>query len=316
MLHFADRVIEEVRRTRTPAVVGLDPRPDLLPLPLRAKHGLKRWAADRLWAAAVEEFCSRVLDLVANRVPAVKVQSAFFELYGAPGIAALHGLIRKAKRLGLLTILDGKRADIATTAGAYAQAAFGRPAVFGELPAALRADAVTVNPYLGQEALEPFLEFARAGEHGLFVLVHTSNPGAADLQHLPGSVAGRTVYSEVAGWVRAWSESTAGQSGYGTVGAVVGATAGKVTELRQAMPQAILLVPGYGAQGGAANQVAGAFDNQGLGALVNSARSVLFPRGQQAAKGRGPAKDWEGSIERALSSMIADLAEHTPAGQL
>ena len=312
MSHFGERLIEAIQRAGTPALVGLDPRPDLLPEPLCAKHGLAQWAAPRPWARAVEEFCSRVLDIVAERVPAVKFQSAFFELHGAAGIAALSAVMNKAKRLGLVTILDAKRSDIASTAGAYAQAAFGTPAVFEQLPTAAQADALTVNPYLGRDSLEPFLEFARSGAHGLFVLVHTSNPGAADLQYLARSNSGRQLYLEVARWVRDWSESTAGRSGYGSVGAVVGGTTGKLVELRQEMPQAPLLVPGYGAQGATARQLAGAFDPQGLGALVNSSRSLLFPQGQPQAAG----SDWEANIEQALLRMIADLAEHTPAGRI
>ena len=319
MQHFADRVLAAIRHKKTPAVVGLDPRPEWLPRPLWQRHGLGPAASERIWATAVEEFCSRVLDVVAPLVPAVKVQSAFFELLGAPGIRTLRLMLHKARHVGLVTILDAKRSDIGSTSEAYAQAAFGNPAATtgGMAGGNPLADALTVNPYLGRDSLGPFLKYAQDGTHGLFVLVRTSNPGSADVQQLTCAQGARPIYAEIADWVREWSEASLGPCGYGSVGAVVGATAGEqLAELRRAMPRTMLLVPGYGAQGATAADVAPAFDPQGLGVLVNSSRAVLFPEGA-TSDAAGPSADaWEDAIDRALRRMIADLAEHTLAGKL
>ncbi len=320
MDHFGDRVVEAVQAKGTPALVGLDPRPDLLPGSLVARHGLRAGASQQIWASAIEEFCSRVLDVVAPLVPAVKVQSAFFELHGAGGIAALRIVMAKARRLGLVTILDAKRGDIGSTSEAYAKSAFGRADTIESTrsnPGGCDgADALTVSPYLGKDSLEPFLKYARLQGRGLFVLVRTSNPGSSDLQQLADQAAGQPIYSHVAQWVRGWSEETRGKSGFGSVGAVVGGTAREqIAELRAAMPGTILLIPGYGAQGATAADIASAFDERGLGALVNSSRGILFPD-KPAGGVAEQTGAWEEQIEAALRRMIADLAKHTPAGRL
>ena len=316
MGNFGDRLVEAVRRKKSPAMVGIDPRVDLLPRPIVARYGLGCGASKGIWATAVEEFCSRVLDIVAPLVPAVKFQSAFFEQHGATGVATLEVLMRKARRLGLVVILDAKRGDIGTTSEAYAEAAFGKLA---ELQAAggasdWAADALTVSPYLGKDSLEPFLKFSRDAGRGLFVLVRTSNPGSRDLQHLSSVQASQPIYRHVANWVREWSDATRGSFGYGSVGAVVGGTAAEqIAELRAALPNAWLLIPGYGAQGATAADIAGAFDDRGLGAIVNNSRGILFPTidGDPDAPGA-----WERSVEAALKRMIDDLAQNTPAGRL
>lgn len=316
MLNFGDRLADAVRQKKTPAIVGIDPRVDLLPRPIVARYGVGEGTSKRIWAAAVEEFCSRVLEIVATLVPAVKFQSAFFEQHGAAGVASLEGLMRKARRLGLAVILDAKRGDVGTTSEAYAEAAFGRLA---ELQAAggasdWAADALTVSPYLGRDSLEPFLKFAREAGRGLFVLVRTSNPGARDLQHLSSVEASQPIYRHVADWVREWSQATRGTAGYGSVGAVVGGTAGdQIAELRAALPGVWLLIPGYGAQGATASDIASAFDARGLGAIVNNSRGILFPTidGDPVAPGA-----WERAVEAALKRMIDDLAQNTPAVRL
>lgn len=316
MLKFGDRLADAVRRKKTPAIVGIDPRADLLPRSIVARYGLETGAAKQVWAAAVEEFCSRVLDIVAPLVPAVKFQSAFFEQQRSAGVATLDVLMRKARRLGVVVILDAKRGDIGTTSEAYAEAAFGRLA---ELQAAggtsdWAADALTVSPYLGKDSLEPFLSFAREGGRGLFVLVRTSNPGSRDLQHLSSVEASQPIYRHVADWVCEWSQVTRGTTGYGSVGAVVGGTAGEqIAELRAAMPGTWLLIPGYGAQGATAADLATAFHDRGLGAIANNSRGILFPKigGDPDAPGA-----WEQAVESALKRMIDDLAQNTSAGKL
>jgi orotidine-5'-phosphate decarboxylase len=273
MTPFADRLAEAVRRAGNPLCVGLDPRWESLPKAVRDRFG-----ADSLdgVAWAIEAFCLQVLDLIAGRVGVVKPQSAFFEACGPPGLAALQMVIRRASELGLIVILDAKRGDIASTAAAYADAAFGGTAVAGRRHPVWAADALTVNPYLGRDAVEPFLASARQAGAGLFILVRTSNPGAGQFQNL--DCGGRKLYQHVAAAVAEWNATGLGACGFGDVGAVVGAThPAELAELRVEMPAVWFLVPGYGAQGASAKDVAAAFRADGLGAVVNSSRGITFP---------------------------------------
>jgi orotidine-5'-phosphate decarboxylase len=283
--HFADRLAEAISKKGNALCVGLDPRWDSLPRALtRATVTLDTVAA------AYEEFCSRVLDIVAPLVPIVKPQAAFFEACGPAGFAVLQRLLAKARSLGLLTILDGKRNDIASTATAYADAAF----------QVWNADSLTINGYLGRDAVEPFLVSARKAAGGVFVLVRTSNPGAGQFQDL--LCDGRPLYQHVGAAVNAWAAENLGTCGLGDVGAVVGATHPReLVLLRQEMPHAIFLVPGYGAQGGTAAAVLPAFRPDGLGAVVNSSRGILFP-----FKPDDPT--WEVKIEQATRATIQALA--------
>jgi orotidine-5'-phosphate decarboxylase len=295
--HFADRLADAICTKGTSLCVGLDPRWESLPAAIRARHGCE--ALDAV-AAAFEEFCGRVLDLVAPIAPVVKPQSAFFEVCGAAGVAALQRLLRRARDLGLLTILDAKRNDIASTAAAYAEAAFAGSTFDGRVMAAFDADALTVNPYLGRDAIEPFLTSARRSNAGLFVLVRTSNPGAGLFQDL--ECRGKPLYRHVGEAVAAWAREHLGTCGFGDVGAVIGATyPSELAELRRAMPEVIFLVPGYGAQGGTAADVAAAFRDDGLGAVVSSSRGVMFPF-------KPDERDWESKIVAAAREAAAALA--------
>jgi orotidine-5'-phosphate decarboxylase len=293
MNHFADRLFAAVRAKGTPLCVGLDPRWDSLPAGVRNRY--PPTLSGR--AAAFDEFCCRVLDVVAPLVGVVKPQSAFFEACGPAGMQALLQIVRQARSKGLLIILDAKRNDIASTAEAYAEAAF---RVFD-------ADALTINPYLGRDSVEPFLKVSRPLGRGLFVLVRTSNAGAGQFQDL--ACGGGLLYARVAAAVAAWGAENRGEAGYGDVGAVVGATnPAELAGLRRLLPGVPLLVPGYGAQGASAADTAGAFAADGLGAVVNSSRAILFPQ----ADGR----DWESAVEHACRRAVAELAANTPAGRL
>jgi orotidine-5'-phosphate decarboxylase len=294
MTHFADRLSAAIRSKGTPLCVGLDPRWEQLPEGIRKRHGDTLAAR----ATAYEEFCSRVLDIVAPLVAVVKPQSAFFEACGPAGMDALLHVMRKARRRGLVTILDAKRNDIASTAEAYADAAF----------RVYDADAVTLNPYLGRDSIEPFLKVGRQLGRGLFLLVRTSNPGAGQFQDL--ACAGRPLYAHIGQAVEAWSSENKGANGFGDVGAVVGATSpAELTALRQSLPGSYLLVPGYGTQGGSAADTAGAFRADGLGAVINSSRAILFPF---------PPGDsnWEPAVAQAARRAVADIAAHTAARAL
>jgi orotidine-5'-phosphate decarboxylase len=283
MRHFFDRLADGIRSKHTPLCVGLDPRHESLPVAISKRHGMNI-------AAAYEEFCVRVLEIVGPLVPVVKPQSAFFEACGPDGMVALKNVIAKAKQLGLLTILDAKRGDIASTATAYAEAAF----------QALDADSLTINPYLGRDSVEPFLKAARKDGRGLFVLVRTSNAGAGLFQDL--NCEGQPLYRRVGAAVRTWGRENLGASGYGDVGAVVGAThPTELAELRKLLPDVWFLMPGYGAQGGTASDVSAAFRADGLGAIVNSSRGVTFPF-------RPEDRDWEEQVERAARDAARELS--------
>jgi orotidine-5'-phosphate decarboxylase len=298
MTPFPDRLAHVVRRAGTPLCVGFDPRWEVLPASLRARFGGDSLDAV---AAAFETFCLRVLDLVAGKVGVVKPQSAFFESCGPAGLAALQNVIRRSRELGLLVILDSKRGDIASTGAAYADAAFAGTTIDGRRQPVWRADAMTVNPYLGADAVEPFVNSARAAGGGVFVLVRTSNAGAGLFQDL--DCGGSKLYRRVGSAVAEWNASGVGECGLGDVGAVVGATHPReLAQLRAEMPNVWFLVPGYGAQGGAAADVAAAFRPDGLGAVINSSRGITFPyRPEEPA--------WEQAIVAATDRARAELRQ-------
>ncbi len=312
MTSYADRLHDAIRRKGTAALVGLDPRWSELPASLTASLPAGAGGDLGAQAAAYEHFCRQVIDIVAPLVPAVKPQAAFFEQCGPVGVLALQRVIAHARAQGLLVICDAKRGDIGSTAEAYAQAYLA-----GEDPEAapFAADALTVSPYLGADTLEPFVRLAAVRGAGVYVLVRTSNPGAGSFQDPVAD--GRTTYARVADVVEQLTNWTRGDGLYGAVGAVVGATyPQELADLRDRMPHAPLLVPGYGSQGGTAADVAAAFDPQGLGALVNNSRGIIFAyRKQPYAETFGPDR-WEEAIEAATRDMIADLRTNTPCSAL
>jgi orotidine-5'-phosphate decarboxylase len=251
-LTFADRLAAEVERKRSQLCVGLDPRRELLPVELRGD---------------VARFCCGLVDAVAPHAVAVKPQLAFFEALGSEGLAAFEQVSEYARRAGLLVIADGKRGDIGSTARAYAEAY-----LEGSPP---RADALTVNPWLGRESVEPYLAAARREGAGVFVIVKTSNFGA-DVQDV-ALRDGRPMWQHVAESVAEWGSELVGEVGLSSVGAVVGATHPReVGEARRLMPQAILLLPGVGAQGASVGELARAFQSGPASALVNASRSVDY----------------------------------------
>lgn len=296
MDHFADRLSAAIRQKHNALCVGLDPRWEQLPLEIRKRHTGSTLGEV---ARAFEEFCCRVLDIVAPLVPVVKPQSAFFEACGPDGMAALQHVLTRAREQRLITILDSKRNDIASTAEAYACAAFAGTSINGQTYPVWNADALTVNPYLGRDAVEPFLAAARQVQGGVFVLVRTSNKGAGQFQDL--DCGGTPLYQKVGQAVREWTRENLGQTGFGDVGAVVGAThPEELAVLRRMLPEVIFLVPGFGAQGGSAKDVAAAFRADGLGAIINSSRGITgcFDPAE---------KEWEAAIAAATQNTISDL---------
>ncbi len=302
---FIDRLAVAVRERGNPLLVGLDPRFDQLPAPLRAL----RDQTLETQSHAYRDFCRGIIDVVAPLVPAVKPQAAFFEALGPPGMAALADVIAHAASKGLLVILDGKRNDIGSTAEAYAAAYLGRER------SAWAADALTVSPYLGDDSLQPFVEVARQHNAGVFVLVKTSNPGGATFQDLVA--AGKPIYRHVAELVEQLAVETIGECRYGAVGAVAGATfPEQLAELREIMPHSWFLVPGFGAQGGKAADVAAAFDAGGLGAIVNSSRGIIFAHARDEYQAKYGDSRWQDAVEEATRDAIAQLRDATSAGNL
>jgi orotidine-5'-phosphate decarboxylase len=277
MSNFADRMIEAIRRTGNPCVVGLDPR--LEAMPDFVLDAVRRSDEPGAVGTAITTFHEHVIAAVADHVPAVKVQIAFFEQYGLPGMQAFADTIALARAAGLVVIADAKRNDIDSTARAYANAYLGRAEVLGRPQPAFDVDCLTVTPFLGRDSLEPFVEACAAHGKGVFVLVKTSNPGSREVQDQ--QVAdGETISARLARLVHELGGPLVGDEGYSSVGAVVGATFPQEAEaLRRLMPEAIILVPGYGAQGGTAEGATANFNADGLGAVVNASRSITYAFG-------------------------------------
>ena len=264
---FGDRVAAAVDTKRSQLVVGLDPRPELLPVELRGDIHRSRAAA----ADAVARFCRGLIDAVSPYVVGVKAQLACFEMLGADGVRAFEDVCDYARAANLVVIADAKRGDVGSTARAYADAYLERRE---DMPPPV--DALTVSPYLGSDSIEPFLAACRRSGNGIFCLVKTSNAGSADLQDAALS-DGRPLWHQVAELVDSWGQDLVGERGLSSVGAVVGATYPRaVAEARKLMPQAILLLPGVGAQGGTPADVARAFTSGPASALVPVSRSVIY----------------------------------------
>lgn len=279
MQNFADRLIESIRQKGNPCIVGLDPRLDLMPRFIIEKAERLYSDADQIIRFCVAEYHRRLIGLFSDMVPAVKPQSAFFEQYGIPGMQAFMDTVEEAKRAGLIVIADAKRNDISSTARAYANTFLGKTSMLGVTRPVFDADCLTVSPYLGRDSLEPFAQTCREFGKGIFVLVKTSNPGSADLQNLNVTANGQTtpLYIRVAEMINECAAPLIGASGYSSIGAVVGATFPSEAEtLRSIMPHSVFLVPGYGAQGGKAKDVALCFNEDGLGAVVNSSRGITY----------------------------------------
>jgi orotidine-5'-phosphate decarboxylase len=312
-MSFADRLCEAVARLDAPCVVGLDPVLEYIPDAFLRECGLRRDGDLEERARIIEAYSLLTLEAVAELVPAVKPQMAYFELYGSYGMRALERCMETARAMGLLVLLDGKRGDIGSTSRAYADAYLAK-----QPPRPWEADALTLNPYLGEDSLAPFVEVALQNDKGLYVCVRTSNPGA-DATQLQVTADGRALYEVVADMVSRHNERSLGEHGFGSIGAVVGATQPEAAgKLRARMPRTLFLVPGYGAQGGSLDTVRACFDAQGRGALVNSARAVMFPGrfGKASAEGQtassmqtvsairdqihGAARDFVGAIRGAV----------------
>lgn len=297
---FVDRLVDRVRALRAPVCVGIDLVLERLPASLATDARRSGDPAEAVEAFA--RFGQAVLEIVAPLVPVVKFQSAYFERYHADGVREYFNLIDDANDLGLLTIGDVKRGDIGSTSEAYALGHLARlDADDDEADTADTPDAITINPMLGLDTIEPFLDVARMERKGLFVLVRTSNPGSAALQDVL-LADGRTWSEALADGLRPVTERAefVGSEGFSSIGAVVGATQPHTMgSLRRRLPRSIFLLPGYGTQGASAEMTRGAFVGPGLGAIVSASRSVLYPESDR--------NDWKANIRDAVRAMVDDV---------
>lgn len=311
MKNFADRVYDKVEETGAPICVGLDPRlnqiPDFIIQKAISNKDLTPFGQAK---QAILDFNKGIIDSVCHLVPAIKPQIAFYEMFGAEGIEAYIETIKYAHEKQLLVIADAKRNDIGSTADAYAKAFLGETAMFDEgnevISPAFDADCLTVNAYLGYDGIKPFLEECDKYKKGIFVLVKTSNSSSGDLQDLVMQ-DGSAIYEIMGSLVDSWGADLIGEHGYSPIGAVVGATYPKQAEkLRHLMPNSLFLVPGYGAQGGTAEDVKPCFKEGIHGALVNSSRGIIFAYQKKTSYDE---KDFGSAAAEAVLEMKNDLVK-------
>ncbi len=299
-----DTLIDKIKQTENPTVVGLDPRLDYIPDFIKQKVYEKfgktlSGAMEAFW-----QFNKAIIDATYDLIPAVKPQIAMYEQYGADGIACYIKTIAYAKEMGLIVIGDVKRSDIASTAEAYSNGHIGKVDVEENSFEIYREDFITLNPYLGWDSIEPYIENCKSYEKGIFVLVKTSNPNSGQLQDL--NIDGIKLYERVGQLTEEWGTTLRGKYNYSSVGAVVGATHSKqAQDLRKKLPHTFFLVPGYGAQGGTAEDLAVCFDKNGIGAIVNSSRGIIA-----AYKNKKYAKDFsEQNFAQASRQAVIDMRD-------
>lgn len=307
--HFADRLIEAVKTKGNAICVGLDPRLNQIPMYLKEKALSEEKSPTKAAADAILEFNKGIIDATYDIVPVMKPQIAFYEIFGSDGVWAYQETLKYAKEKGIVTIADAKRNDIGSTAAAYATAFLGETEIFeGENEVVMPmfdADSITVNAYLGWDGIKPFLEEGAKYGKGIFALVKTSNPSSGDLQDIELK-DGMPVYEYMGHLMESWGSDFIGKSGYSSCGAVVGATYPKQAQvLRRVMPKTIFLVPGYGAQGGGAEDVKPCFNSDGLGAIVNSSRGITFAYEKMD---EFDEKSYAEAARKACENMRDDLA--------
>lgn len=270
-MNAIDNLIEKIKQTNNPTVMGLDPRYEMLPKCVTNKYSQDLEGV----AKAIIEYNKALIDATYDVVPAIKPQIAFYEMFGIPGIRAFEETCKYAKEKGMVVIADIKRGDIGSTAQGYSNAFLGRTPIGEKEEAIYDVDFVTVNPYMGTDCIKPFLEDCKKYNKGMFILVKTSNPSSGELQDLKLE-NNKEVYIQVAELVEKWGKELQGKNGYSSVAAVVGATyPEQLEQIRKVAPHTYFLIPGYGAQGGKAKDIALGFDNNGLGGIVNASRSLM-----------------------------------------
>lgn len=299
---ITDKLIDGIIATQNPTCVGLDTLFDYLPDDMKAGAKTFEDVAER-----VLEFNKTLVDNIADIVPSVKVQIAYYEMYGTAGMKAYYETLKYAKDKGLYVIADAKRNDIGSTAACYAKAFLGETQVNENPLKAFPSDYVTVNGYLGSDGIVPFVEECEKHDKGIFVLVKTSNPSGAEIQNVILE-NGVPMYEYVGGLVEKWGESMVGKYGYSAVGAVVGAThPAEAARLREVLPHTFFLIPGYGAQGGKAEMLKSCFKGNGLGGVVNNSRGILCAYKKNGGTYYEAAREACIAMQRDLASVIGTM---------
>ena len=302
-----DLLINKIKEMNNPTVMGLDPRYDMLPECIKEKYN-----------GSIEKICEGILeynktliDSVYDIIPAVKPQMAFYEMFGIEGIKCFKETCKYAHEKGMIVILDAKRGDIGTTAVAYSNAYLGKTPLGSFEETFFDVDFITVNPYLGSDGIKPFIEDCKKYDKGIFVLVKTSNPSSGELQDLKLE-NGKTIYETVGELVETWGEDLRGEYGYSSVGAVVGATYPEQLEsLRKELPHTFFLIPGYGAQGGKAKDIALGFDKNGLGGIINASRSLMCAYKSDLWKDKFSDEEYAQATRAEAIRMKEDLKKHS-----
>ena len=299
-----NQLVANIKKTGAPIVVGLDPMLNYIPEQVQQKAFAEYGETLEGAAEAIWQFNKEIVDKTYDLIPAVKPQIAMYEQFGLPGLAAFKKTVDYCKEKGLVVIGDIKRGDIGSTSAAYAVGHIGKVKVGSKTYAPFDEDFVTVNPYLGSDGVNPFLDVCKEEKKGIFVLVKTPNPSSGEFQDQ--KIDGRPLYELVGEKVAAWGSEVMGDE-YSYVGAVVGATypeMGKV--LRKVMPKAYILVPGYGAQGGKGKDLVHFFNEDGLGAIVNSSRGIIAAYKQEQYAKFG-AENFGDASRAAVETMVADI---------
>ena len=303
-----DRLIEKIRKTNAPIVVGLDPMLSYVPEQIQRAAFEQFGETPEGAAEAIWQYNKGIVDAVCDLIPAVKPQIAMYEQFGIEGLKAFQKTVDYCHEKGLVVIGDVKRGDIGSTSAAYATGHLGKVQIGSKSYAAFDEDFATVNPYLGTDGIKPFVDVCREDKKGIFILVKTSNPSSGEFQDR--LIDGRALYEYVGEKVTEWGADCIGASGYSAVGAVVGATypeQGKI--LRKLMPKSFILVPGYGAQGGQGKDLVHFFNEDGLGAIVNSSRGIIAAYKQDKYKEQGiTPENYADASRMAVEDMIADIA--------
>ena len=288
MENAIDRLINKIKETDNPTVIGIDPKYDMLPECIKNKY--EKTLEDI--SKAILEFNKELIDNTYDIIPAVKVNIAFYEMYGLEGMKAFEETCKHAKEKGMVVIADIKRGDIDSTAQSYSNAFLGKTKIGEKEESIFDVDFVTVNPYMGTDCVKPFIDDCKKYDKGIFVLVKTSNPSSGELQDKKIE-GGEKIYIEVAKLVEQWGEDLIGENGYSSVSAVVGATyPNQLEEIREIAPHTYFLIPGYGAQGGKAEDIALGFDKNGLGGIVNASRSLMYAYKSEKWKDKFEEKDY------------------------
>ena len=303
MKNIIDQLIEKIKMMKNPTVIGLDPRYEMFPKCVKEKYPKTLEGVGQ----AIIEYNKALIDAIYDIIPAIKPQIAFYEMYGIPGMQAFKETCEYAKQKGMFVIADIKRGDIGSTAQGYSNAYLGKTKIEENEQSLYDIDFVTVNPYMGTDCVKPFIDDCKKYNKGLFILVKTSNPSSGELQDVKLE-NGEEVYTRVAKYVEKWGEELRGEYKYSSISAVVGATyPEQLKQLRQIAPHTYFLIPGYGAQGGKAEDIALGFDENGLGGIVNASRSLMCAYKSDMWKDKFEEKDYAKATRAEAIRMKEEL---------